>query len=134
LAADAEGVAETWLVSVTASTEGDGALMTLNGPEVGVVEVGVFGGGEDEVGVDEVDEVVFVEESELELVELVLDVVDELDEVEEVEVVEGGGELETDGVETDETVEGVGVGVPLDKGVVEELLAGGSLGTTAPPF
>jgi len=108
--------------------------MTLNGPEVGVVEVGVFGGGEDEVGVDEVDEVVFVEESELELVELVLDVVDELDEVEEVEVVEGGGELETDGVETDETVEGVGVGVPLDKGVVEELLAGGSLGTTAPPF
>jgi hypothetical protein len=83
LAGDAEGVAETWLVSVVASIEADGAFMTLNGSEVGVVEVGLFGGGEDEVGVDGVDEVVVVEEEELELVELVelvLDV-DELDEV-----------------------------------------------------
>ena len=73
------GLDETWLVSVTESTEGDAWLTTI-GWLVGV-EFGVSG-VEDGAGVDEVE---VVEEDEVELVELVELVLD----VDKLEVVCG---------------------------------------------
>jgi hypothetical protein len=94
------------------------------------VETGESEVEEDEVGVDEVDEVVAAEETVglVDLVGVVLDV-GELDGVEELKAGEAGNVLETSELESDETCEttgGAGEGDSLGDGVVE-LPTGGSL-------